>query len=399
MLWESLRTMSAADITDDEAAELLAALVAIPSVNPHFRAAGEPDEWFNEARLADFVAAWLRNAGAEVEIEMVAPERPNVIARIRGSEGGPRFLWEGHLDTVQVTGMDAPFAPRISDGRLHGRGAVDDKGCVAAFMLALRQLAGAPPPGDVTFLAAMDEEYHFRGIAHHLTRGERYDLGIAGEPTNLRIVRACKGCARWHVEVRGRAAHTAKPHEGIDAIVAARRILTAFEAEMARRTQVHPLLGPPTMVCTAFEAGEGPNTVSSRAMLRFDYRYLPSEEGEAIWQAFRAIAERVAMETPGLSCLVHPPFIDSSAMDVPESAPIVGLLGAVCRDNGIDPTPEGVPYGSDATKMVNVANIPTVVFGPGSIDQAHALNEFVDIAEVTKAARMLVEAARRARRP
>ena len=132
---------------------------------------------------------------------MVAPERPNVIARIRGAEGGPRFLWEGHLDTVQVTGMDAPFAPRISGGRLHGRGAVDDKGCVAAFMLALRQLAGAPPPGDVTFLAAMDEEYHFRGIAHHLTRGERYDLGIAGEPTNLRIVRACKGCVRWHVEV------------------------------------------------------------------------------------------------------------------------------------------------------------------------------------------------------
>jgi succinyl-diaminopimelate desuccinylase len=384
------------DISDAAAAELLSALVAVPSVNPAFRTGDEPAEWFNEARIAAVVADRLRRIGLEVELEEVAPDRPNVVARLRGRGGGPRMLWEGHLDTVQVTGMAAPFTPRLEGGRLYGRGAVDDKGCLAAFMLALADLARDPPPGEVTFLAAIDEEYRYAGIRHYLARGERHDLGIAGEPTGLRIVRACKGCVRWHVEVLGRSAHTAKPHEGVDAIAAARRLLVAFEDEMARRTESHPLLGRATLVCTGFTAGEGPNTVPSRALLRFDYRYLPSERGMAVWKDFAAIAEDVAANTPGLRIAVQPPFIDSSAMDVPETAPIVGLLGAVCRAHGIDPTPEGVPFGSDATKMVDLGGIPTVVFGPGSIDQAHSRNEFVDIAVVTKAAAMLAELARRA---
>ncbi len=219
-------------------------------------------------------------------------------------------MWEGHLDTVQVTGMDDPFTPRIEGGRLYGRGAVDDKGCVTAFMLAMRELAKNPPPGDVTFLAAMDEEYHFRGIAHHLERGERYDLGIAGEPTNLRIVRACKGCVRWYVEVLGRPAHTAKPHEGVNAITVARHVLTAFEEAMTRRLEEHLLLGRSTLTCTAFEAGEGPNTVPSRAMLRFDYRCLPGEDSGMIWRDFAALATSIAEETPGIRCVVHEPFID-----------------------------------------------------------------------------------------
>ena len=215
-------------LSDAAAADLLAALVRIPSVNPAFRQPGDPDDWFNEARVAGFVAGWLRNLGIEVEIDAVSPDRPNVIARLRGTGNGPAMLWEGHLDTVQVTGLSEPFTPRIEGGRLYGRGAVDDKGCLAAFMLALRDLAQDPPPGDVTFLAAVDEEYRFAGITHHLKRGERYDLGIAGEPTNLRIVRACKGCVRWHVEVLGRAAHSAKPHEGVDAVVAATGLLAGY---------------------------------------------------------------------------------------------------------------------------------------------------------------------------
>ena len=132
-------------------------------------------------------------------------------------------------------------------------------------------------------------------------------------------------------------------------------------------------------------------------MLRFDYRYLPNERGDAVWTEFSAVAAKLLATSPGVRFIVHPPFIDSSAMDVPEAASIVGLLGGVCSDNGVDPTPEGVPYGSDATKMVD-GGIPTVVFGPGSIDQAHSRAEFVEIVEVTKAARMLVQAARQAGR-
>jgi succinyl-diaminopimelate desuccinylase len=383
-------------IDDDEVAKLLSRLVAVPSVNIAFRQAGDPDEWFNEARLGAVVADWLNAHGIAVEVDLVAPERPNVIARVKGTAGGPTMIWEGHLDTVQVTGMSDPFTPRLADGRLYGRGAVDDKACLAAFMLAMRDLAQDPPPGDVTFLAASDEEFSFTGITHHVERDAGYDMGVAGEPTELRVVRACKGCVRWFVEVRGRAAHTAKPHEGVDAVVAARKLLDLFEAEMRKRTEIHPLLGPATLTCTAFEAGEGPNTVPSRARLRFDYRYLPSEEGDAVWHRFAEIATELAGASPGIRIVTEAPFIDSAAMDVAEGEAVVGLFSEICRQHGIDPTPEGVPYGSDSTKMV-ASGIPTIVFGPGSIAQAHVLDEHVEIAQVTKAARMLVDAARQAK--
>ena len=388
------KTTTPAGIDDAETAKLLSLLVSVPSVNIAFRQPGDPDEWFNEARLGAVVADWLKAAGLEVEIDQVAPERPNVIARVKGTSGAANMIWEGHLDTVQVTGMPAPFTPRLAEGRLYGRGAVDDKACLVAFMLAMRELSRDPPPGDVTFLAVSDEEFSFTGITHHMERPERYAMGVAGEPTELRVVRACKGCVRWYVEIGGRAAHTAKPHEGVDAMKAARRLLDIFEDEMRRRTEVHPLLGSATLTCTAFEAGDGPNTVPSRARLRFDYRYLPSEKGGDVWRLFATLASDLADISPGIRIITEEPFIDSTAMDVPEEASVVTLFSAVCAAHGIDAKPEGVPYGSDSTKMVD-AGVPTIVFGPGSINQAHAVDEHVEIAQVTKAALMLVAAARR----
>jgi acetylornithine deacetylase len=393
---EATRTPQAG-INDDEVVKLLSQLISVPSVNIAFRQPGEPDEWFNEARLGAVVAEWLSQCGVEVEVDIVAPERPNVIARIKGTSGASRTIWEGHLDTVQVTGMADPFTPRLANGRLYGRGAVDDKACLAAFMLAMRDLARDPPPGDVTFLAASDEESSFIGITHHVERDAHYDMGVAGEPTELRVVRACKGCVRWFVEVHGRAAHTAKLHEGVDAIIAARTLLDRFEAEMRTRTEIHALLGSATLTCTAFEAGEGPNTVPSRARLRFEYRYLPNEDGIATWRRFAGIAAELADASPGIRIVSDAPFIDSAAMDVAEDEAVVRLFSAVCRRHGVDPAPAGVPYGSDSTKMV-ASGIPTIVFGPGSIAQAHTLDEHVEISQVTKAARMLVDAARMVKR-
>jgi acetylornithine deacetylase len=228
-----------------------------------------------------------------------------------------------------------------------------------------------------------------------MERSGRYDMGIAGEPTELRVVRACKGCVRWHVDIFGRAAHTSKPHEGIDAVKAARQLLQAFDDEMEKRTEPHPLLGPPTLICTGFEAGEGPNTVPSHARLRFDYRYLPSEDGVAVWNSFAKLAASVTAAVPGIRIVTERPFIDAAAMDVAEDEAIVRLLSSVCADHGIDPAPQGVPFGSDSTKMV-ACGIPTVIFGSGNIVHAHALDEHVEIAQVTKAAHMLVSAAKRA---
>lgn len=387
--------MTYSGIDEGEAVRLLSRIVATPSVNPAFRAPGEPDAWFGEARLAAELCGWLAAAGIPAELEEALPGRPNLVARVKGTGNGPRILWEGHTDTVQVTGMAAPFEPLVRDGRLYGRGAVDDGASIAAFLLAARALAADPPRADVDVLIAIDEEFTFEGVSHHMARDADYDFGIAGEPTSLRVVSACKGVVRWIVELRGRPAHTSKPHEGLSAVEAARRLLADFDAEMARRTEAHPLLGPPTLTCTGFEAGEGANTVPSRARLRFDYRYLPSETGAGVFADFRRIAETLPERFPGIGVEVEPPFCDSLAQDVPADHPAVRLMGEVCAARGIAADPLGVPYGSDSTKMVD-SGIPTIVFGPGSIDQAHALDEHVEIAQVVEAARMLVDFARRA---
>ncbi len=385
-------------LSEHRAAELLAGLVAIPSVNPAFRNALAPAEWFGEAALAHHVAAWLRGIGADVELQEVLPGRPNVVARLNGRSARRTLLWEGHLDTVQADGMSvAPFAPVLRDGRLHGRGAVDDKGCLAAFLLALQALARDPAPVDVVFVAAIDEEYQFRGIRHFLQGGERAHGGVAGEPTGLRVVSACKGCVRWEIEVIGRAAHSSRPEEGIDAIAVATELAVHLRHALGPRlaARAHPMLGRPSMVCSVIEGGEGLNTVPARCRMKFDRRTLPDETGDAAWREIEAEVGRFAATLGGEARIVmHPPFIDSLAMEVDPETAIVAAARAACRDEGLDDAILGVAFGSDATKMT-AAGIPTIVFGPGSIDQAHTADEFVEVAEVARAARMLADMARR----
>jgi acetylornithine deacetylase len=156
-----------------EVAELLAELVAIDSVNPDLI-----DGAAGEIEIARFVAAWLERAALDVDVVEARDGRPSVIGRTRGN--GRTLLLNGHVDTVGVEGMEAPFSARLEGGRLYGRGAVDDKACVTAMLLALRELRDDPPPLDVTLVAAVDEEYQFRGILHHL-RGSTALGAIAGE--------------------------------------------------------------------------------------------------------------------------------------------------------------------------------------------------------------------------
>jgi len=134
--------------------------------------------------------------------------------------------------------------------------------------------------------------------------------------------------------------------------------------------------------------------VPASARLTFDYRTLPGQSGAHVWSEIGRIAEHVAATLPPPArIIVEPPFIDTVGMDVPEDVGIVTAMRSVCEAHGIDSAPQGVPFGSDATKMT-AAGIPSIIFGPGSIDQAHTADEFVSIAEVAKAAEMLAALAR-----
>ena len=382
-------------INRDEVARLLGGMVAIPSINPTFQKPGLPTGWFGEARLASFVAEWLRTAGIEAALEEVLPGRPNVVARIKGEAGAPTMIWEGHLDTVQVDGMTAPFEPRIDAARLYGRGAVDDKGCLAMFMLAMREVRRRGCRCDVTFVAAIDEEVTFKGVQHHIRTNAPYDLGIAGEPTSLAVVSACKGVIRFVIDVNGRSAHSARPEEGVNALLIATELLTHFSDHMTATDRSHPLLGKRTLTCTLMQAGEGANSVPSHAAMTFDFRTLPDQTGDEAWNEIAGVVKAFSdSRSDGAEIIIHPSFIDSISMEVPHNAKIVRELAEIAGEAGYSDRVIGVPYGSDASKLTR-AGTPTVIFGPGRIEEAHAIGEYVDMDEVVRGAEMLVALAER----
>src|SRR6185312_9907039 len=148
------------------------------------------------------VAEWASAHGFEVEV--VGSERPSVIARRRGTGGGRSLLLNGHLDTVGVAGMEAPFEPRVEDGRLYGRGAYDMKGALAAIMLAAAEATRLR--GDVIVTLVADEELGSIGTEAVVDRVHA-DAAIVVEPTELRVAVAHRGFVGFELRTSGVPAH------------------------------------------------------------------------------------------------------------------------------------------------------------------------------------------------
>jgi acetylornithine deacetylase len=314
-------------IERDDVASLLGAMVEIPSVNPSFQRQDRPAAWFGEAKLAAFILDWLKAEGIEAKLDEASPGRPNVVARLPGPPGAPSMVWEGHTDTVQVEGMDAPFVARVEGDRLYGRGAVDDKACLAMFMLAMRALKHSGVACDLTFVAAVDEEVLSKGVLHHVANHGPYDLAVAGEPTSLAVLRASKGAVRFVVEVNGQGAHASTPQYGVDALLASSDLLKHLDAYMRSTKAAHPLLGCRTLTCTMMQAGEGANTVPAHAAMTFDCRTLPDQTGDEAWQEIAAVVRSFAKAYPsGAEFVINRPFINHPSMETPEDALIVKAL-------------------------------------------------------------------------
>ena len=354
--------------------ELAAELVRIDSVNPDLVAGGA-----GEGELARFVADWLADARLEVEVEEVAPGRPNVVGRARGSGGGPTLLLNAHMDTVGYEGMEAPLEPRFEDGRLYGRGAYDMKGSLAAIMVAGAEAAQAGLRGDVLVAAVADEEVYSIG-AEAVARGYQADAAIVAEPTELRLVVAHKGFVWMEVETRGRAAHGSRPDLGEDAIVAMGSVLTGLGAlaEALLGNPAHPLLGSGSVHASLIGGGVELSTYPESCVLGLERRTVPGETVELVERQLREIAGSAEIRTT----FVREPF------EVAQEEPVVQ---AVIRHAG-DPEVAGVPFWADSAVFA-AAGIPTVVFGPGG-EGAHAQVDWVDLADLERCKDVYVAVAR-----
>ena len=361
--------------------ETLAALVRINSVNPAYEGG------LGEAAIAAWVRTFFERRGIEVREQEVFPGRPNVIARVPGRDPSRRVVLEAHLDTVAVRGMAIPpFEPRIDGGRLYGRGSCDTKAGLASMMHAVAALhaEGRRPPCDVWLAAVVDEEHAFRGVVK-LCEGLTADAGIVAEPTDMRVVVASKGVLRWRIVVRGRAAHSSKPHLGVNAITHMARVLLALEADHDRlATGSHPLLGPATCNVGVIRGGVQVNFVPDECVIEVDRRLLPGEKADAVLGDYRTILDDLGRMHPTLDAVMEPPLLVDEALETPADAAPARLAAALLEEMGLDGTPCGVPFGSDASKLSR-AGVPSLIVGPGSIDRAHAAVEYVELDQVSQA--------------
>jgi acetylornithine deacetylase len=369
-------------------AKLLADLVAIDSVNPALVPGGA-----GEAEIAAFVAAWLADHGLEVTVDEAQPGRPSVVGVARGAGGGPSLMLNAHLDTVGVEGMDRPHDPTVRDGRLHGRGAYDMKGGLAAIMAAGAAAADDELSGDVIVAAVADEEHSSEGIQSVLRRW-RADGAVVTEPTQLAACVAHKGFAWARLETRGRAAHGSRADLGVDAIVGMAPALAGIPALQRRLDEdEHPLLGSASLHASLISGGQELSSYPERCVLEIERRTLPGESADDVERELEDLLALARAADPRLSTelrmgLVREPF------EVDPSADIVTTLrAAAARTLGAEPEIVGHKAWMDAA-FIAAAGIPTVVFGPSG-EGAHAVEEHVELESVEQVTAVVIETARR----
>lgn len=378
-------------VSSDDVIALLSDLIAIPSVNPLHREETAPP--YGEAALGSYVARYARDLGLVAEFQSALPGRDNVLVRLPGASARPPLLLECHLDTVPGwEGEPNPFQARVADGRLYGRGACDVKGTLAAMLLALRQVlrGGVQPVRGVVLAAAVDEEHRARGVHALADSGERFEAAIVGEPTELAIVVAHKGCIRWQLTTRGRSVHSSKAELGQNAVEDMIDILADLRRDLLPRLaeRRHPSLGAPTLTIGTFHGGDAVNVVPDRCVVEIDRRMVPGETAEEVDAELRAAVVRVARGYPRARIEVSAPFVAESPLATPPDAAIVRELSAAIQRQGVPVEQLAVPYGTDASALQAIG-VPSVVFGPGTIDVAHTRDESVEIAQVVQAAEIL----------
>ncbi len=387
--------------------ELLRELIAIPSVNP-MGGPIAPEECF-EHRLSDWLTQFAATLDVPFERNPIAqlqqqPSRDNVLFYFDAGHPSCTLLWDAHQDTVPSEGMTIPpFQAEVRNGRMYGRGAADVKGGMAAMIAAFERLVRERPPGccNVVLSFTCDEEYSAKGVRDLATYWSSHSrrstiltappsAAIVAEPTELNVVVAHRGVIRFQIETRGRACHSSQPERGRNAIYAMAKVLDHLESEavlLQRSSVVHPLCGRPTLSVGTIQGGTAVNIVPDRCEIQVDRRLIPGESAEEVWTQLQ---ERVSRMDPTAIC--HRPWLSCEALDNTRNA---GLAAQLLRTTEMYVGPKQlmcVPFGTNAS-TISKAGVPSVVFGPGSIAQAHTCDEFIDLDQLDAASQILYDVA------
>ncbi|MBU0515119.1 MAG: M20 family metallopeptidase [Proteobacteria bacterium] len=365
-------------LPENEPVSLAQRLVRFPTENPPGNEAGAIEH------LAEVVQDW----GFETELLWTDTGRVNLVARLGWGNRSRRILFNGHLDVVpsgdQAAWTREPFEGKIADGRLWGRGAADMKGGVAAMLWAARliQLSKEQPhDAEIVFHLVSDEETGgTHGAKFLVDHGlARADAAVVGEPTGLNVVVASKGAIWSRLNVKGKSAHGSIPHLGENAIERMADLILRL-GDMPLQGE-HPLLGPPTINLGTITGGSKINMVPDRCVLEVDRRVLPGESRQAALGQLTRLVEEFRADT-GVEVDLEEILYASGYEIDPAEKIVQAALRAAEAVTGEPKEPRGARGFTDARFYFLEAGIPTIILGPGSISQAHAADEFVEIEQL-----------------
>ncbi len=339
--------------------ELLYELVKIPSTST------------NEHEISLFIENKLVDLGMEI-----TRSGNNLIGKL--GRGRPTLMLCGHLDTVPPF-----FPPQIKGTKLFGRGAADDKGGLAAVINAIANIKQSKLKGTLLTTFVVDEELKSLGAQDILPHIDA-DFGVVCEPTSLKIVNGHKGRLTFNVEVNGKSAHASKPELGKNAIVAMAKLVLLMEKMPLTK---HTVLGSETMTISAITGGDVLNVVPNRCRISVDYRFVPPHDAYNILEMLRARLPKAKISFAENPKNFSQPFYLSDHE-------IITLLKESIRCCGQNPQIVTMDASTDASRF-NEAGIPTVVFGPGDIAQAHTTDEWIDVREMETASKIFGELIKR----
>lgn len=378
-----------AAISGDLILDLTRQLVAIPTPNPPGR----------EKACAEFILGTLHVWGIEAElVPHPDPDRPQVVAWLRGTGTGPTLILNAHMDTVGEGNRDEwqfpPFQVTLQGNRLYGRGTCDMKGSLAVGMVILKTMHDAQVqfPGTLMLQAPIGEEMDEPGTRTLLQKGYTGDYAIVLEPTDLRIGPASRGVAWYEVTLTGPSMHCglAAP-DTPDVMACFARVataLTAYHHQVAAKK--HPLSPNPGCRITRVDAGQAHNSLVGRCEFTVDRRMIPGETVEGVTAELQTILEKELANHPEISYQLQ--FLEwNEPVQAPLDSPLITALGQnIAEVGGREAEFWAVPYGCDVRNFIYDAGIPAVNFGAGDYRVCHQPNEFVPVDDLLTCARVVM---------
>jgi acetylornithine deacetylase len=352
-----------------------------------------------EAAIGELCAAWLSERGVAAELVEVEPGRPNVIAEI-GPGAGRTVVLNGHYDVVPAGDgwSQDPWGGEIVDGRLYGRGSADMKaGCACAMAAVVAAARSVPEPvGRVILTLVADEEDAGRGTRATIAGGLQADWALVCEPTELKPVRAAKGDCYIEVRVTGKSAHAGAPDLGVNAIHGAAEVIRrvqAHDAQLRRRT--HPVVTAPCIGAGVITGGLTVAAVAPECTIWFDRRVVPGETGEDAVRELHRVLHAEPMQPEGV-VVEEWLRMEMPAMETPPGHPLLEALCVAAIESGAPAAePGGWTAACDGGFLARDAGLPVVIFGPGSVTEAHRPDESVPVADLPIAAATYALLARR----